>query len=836
MQNLEKEVELLRKKLREAEDRFKIITESTSDGLMIVEGDVVTYVSPRMEEMFGYTSEDLVGKDSAYLLSFIHPEDLPALLDNYDKAMIQQQELLEYTYRFRTKFGEYRWREDKTIVIRDESSSIEVMYVVSKDMHYFKKIEQRIQHQSKLQQILVNIATRYINLPIDKYETYIQQSLEELASFVNADRAYIFEYLWEENVCNNTYEYCAEGIEPQIEILQGQDLSVIPQWTQTHKKGEMLHIPEVFELEEGDPIKDILAPQDIQSIVTIPMMKEGIPIGFVGFDWVKQVYYNTETEKLLLTIFSEMLVNVETRIQLQKTLIEEKDKSEQANKAKSEFLANMSHEIRTPLNGVIGFSNLLMDTPLNQTQVNYAKNVTISAKALLGVISDILDFSKIEAGKMKVFPEKTPFLTLVQEAMTIVKYHAAEKGIELLMDLPVIFPQNIWVDPLRTKQILVNLLSNAIKFTHAGHVMLRIAFKPLENSQADIQFSVSDTGIGIEEGESEQLFKAFSQVDNSSTRKYSGTGLGLVISNHLAREMGSSIGFTSVYGQGSTFSFALKTQYTEPDNWVQSLKKLSIQSILFIGLSEIQKELILQQSKTLYTTCHFLESIEALEKLPILAHCFDWVLLDSSNLNTSPVETLRCLTDKALLNSEHGLLFCLQECNQSAAEVPPAYKDNFIPLTKPLCLPDLMKIALDRHFVKSPWGSEVLSEKPYSILIVEDVVINMLLIKSLIKKYYPKARITEAEGGVKAMEYFKNQNFDLVLMDLQIPEMDGFETTKTMRSWEKMNQSPAVPIIALTAGILRGEEEKCFGAGMNAFAAKPLDHHILKHTLSQFLL
>jgi PAS domain S-box-containing protein len=836
MQNVEKEIEHLRKKQKEAEDRFKIITERTSDGLMIMEGEIVTYVSPRMEEMFGYTSTDLLGKDREYLLGFIHPEDLPPLLENYAKALIQEQELLEYSYRLKTKSGEYRWRKDKTIVKRNKQGNIEALYIVAKDINNLKEIEQRVQHQSELQQILVNIATRYINLPIEKYQTYIQESLEELATFVNADRAYIFEYLWEENVCNNTYEYCAEGIEPQMEILQGQDLSVIPQWTHTHKKGEMLHIPEVMGLEEGDPIKDILAPQDIQSIVTIPMMKEGVPIGFVGFDWVKQAYYNTETEKLLLTIFSEMLVNVETRIQLQKTLIQEKDKSEKANKAKSEFLANMSHEIRTPLNGVIGFSQLLMDTPLNQAQAHYANNVIVSAKALLGVISDILDFSKIEAGKMKIFQEKTPLLSLIQEAMTIVKYHAAEKGIELLMDLPMIFPVYVWVDPLRVKQILVNLLSNAIKFTHEGHVMLRVEFTPLTDSQGEILFSVLDTGIGIEEKESKQLFKAFSQVDNSSTRKYSGTGLGLVISNHLAREMGSAIDFTSIYGQGSTFSFTLRTPWTMAENWLESLEKTGAQSILCIGMSEIQKELMTKQLNPKFTACYFLNSLESLKEEMNLIRSFDWVIMDQSSVNMDAKEALVDLKDKGLLNPRHGLFFNLQDCNQPLAETTSEHKHHLISLTKPLSLPDLLTPALKRAPLQSPRESEIISEKPYSILIVEDVLINMLLIKSLIKKYYPKARITEAAGGIQAMECFKKEKFDLVLMDLQIPEMDGFETTRNMRNWEKTNPSPAVPIIALTAGILRGEEEKCFVAGMNAFASKPIDHHILRNTMSQFLL
>jgi PAS domain S-box-containing protein len=835
MQDLENEVKELQKKLREAEDRFKIITESTSDGLMIMEGDKITYLSPRMEEMFGYTSEDLVGKSREYILKFVHPEDLPPILEHYEKAIHQGQKLLEYTYRLLTKSGVYRWREDKTIVRRNASQEIEAIYLVSKDIHDLKNIERRVKNQSDLQQILVNIATRYINLPIEKYEPYIQESLEELATFVHADRAYIFEYLWEENICNNTYEYCAEGIEPQIEYLQGQDLSVIPQWTDTHKKGKMLHIPEIFKLEEGDSIKEILAPQDIQSIITIPMMKEGIPIGFVGFDWVKDVYYNSETEKLLLTIFSEMLVNVETRTKLEKNLIEEKNKSEEANRAKSEFLANMSHEIRTPLNGVIGFTNLLMSTSLDPIQERFAKNVSVSAKSLLGVISDILDFSKIEAGKMKVFPEKINLLELLQEATTIVKYHAAEKGIELMVQLPTALPKYTWIDPLRTKQILVNLLSNAIKFTDKGHVLLKVAVDFPLSHIVNLNFSIHDTGIGISKAQSKQLFKAFSQVDNSSTRKYSGTGLGLVISNLLAQNMGSRIDFVSNYRKGSTFYFTLPAKFEKTMDLGKSLRNLKIKNVLLLGLSELQQEILTVQFRQAGITLEAKDSQEILGKDNPATQRFDWVILNTATSEVKPYEAWNSLVKKGYLHPNQGLLYCLQECNVHPIQIEKKYQDKIIPLINPIFLNDFVPAKPSNDSFLLPPTSEHLSKKSYSILIVEDVLINMLLIKSLLKKFYPNTQIVEATGGKKAVDYFQKKSFDLVLMDLQIPEMDGFETTRLIRNWELSQQTPLVPIVALTAGIHRGEEKRCLEAGMNAFVSKPLDQNILINTLKQFL-
>jgi len=436
--------------------------------------------------------------------------------------------------------------------------------------------EEKLDFQRRLQSVLMNIALSCINVEQSQIEETILRSMGEIAKFINVGRVYIMDFDLINNQLNISLEWCADDVISIKAESQHLPIEPVKDFIYSHSKGNHLYIQDIYALPQESIFRQVKLSQGVVSYIALPIVEGDVCTGVLSFE--SQTITNfSQIEIHLMQFFTEIVLNMQYKQQSYRKLnvltdilktknIELTDaigKAEDANKAKSLFLANLSHEIRTPLNSIIGFSNLLSETQLDQTQAQYAKNINTSSKTLLSLINDILDFSKIEAGQLELEIIKTDLHELIEQSIDIIKFPAANKSLDVVSLVSEDLPQYIMVDPLRLKQILINLLNNAVKFTKQGEITLEVRFSRVNNITGKFLFSVKDTGIGIPTDKQTKLFKAFSQTDNSITRNYGGTGLGLAISNQLAQKMGSNISVESEEGQGARFHFTIQTDYFE---------------------------------------------------------------------------------------------------------------------------------------------------------------------------------------------------------------------------------------------------------------------------------
>ncbi len=536
--------------LKKSEERNRALLDAIPDLVFILndEGEFLNYHTADTSQLF-LDPEMFIGENFRNFL----PETLSAGLEKTIKKSIASYELETYVYSLFINNAE-RFYEARIKVFVDNQ-----ILMLIRDFTEQKKAEHQLESLNRLHSIINEISSDLIKKPSLQIDESINSAIKKLGEYNDVDRVYIFEFDLVENVMNNTYEWCRDGVSPEMENLQGIPNDLIPRWFDKFHNNEHVYIPVVSEIpDEFKGERDVLESQGIVSLITVPLFYSNLLIGFIGFDSVIHSKEWDEDTINLLKLTGEIIAGSIYRHKFETELMKQKAIADSANLAKSEFIANMSHEIRTPMNAILGFSEILFNTVSEPKSKSYLKTILSSGRTLLSLINDILDLSKIEARKLELHSEPVNVKDIISDLKLLFSQKAAEKNIDLLIDVPEQFPSHLYLDEIRLRQILLNIVGNAVKFTASGFIKVTLSLDGNEEEGYNVSMSVEDTGIGIPKEEQKIIFDSFKQAKGISTKHFGGTGLGLAISKKLAEMMNGTIELTSEPGRGSTFTVILR--------------------------------------------------------------------------------------------------------------------------------------------------------------------------------------------------------------------------------------------------------------------------------------
>ena len=823
-------------KLTESEYRFRQLSAHSRSLIWdIDEKGCFTFVNEVSETLLGYQADEMIGK--MYFYDLYREEFRQASKTQLEALFHSQKPMSRLEQQLATKKGNPVWVSSQGMPLFNVEGSLAGYRGESTDITERKKAEQDRERQIRFQKILTQVAAKYINLPLEEIDEAIDQSLEELGSFLGVDRLYVFEYDLDNQFCSNTHEWCAPGISPQVNNLQKIPMDRISWWVKAIHKAEVLDIPDVELLPKNDTVRRILQAQGVQSLQCVPMLEDDRCWGFVGFDSVRNKHTYSEEEARLLNVFAQMLVNVRGRIRKETELQHSQEAASAANQAKSDFLTKMSHEIRTPLNGVIGVADLLTETSLDSEQHRLVGIVSSSGKLLLELVNDILDFARIEAGKLELHNSEFDLDELLKGLTGSLAFTAGAKNVELDLLLSPQVPAKVMGDSLRLQQVIMNLAGNAVKFTDEGEVVISIDIESECPDGLILRFRIHDTGIGISKDQQPFLFDAFFQADSTNRRKYGGTGLGLPITRGLIENMGGTLDFTSEPGKGSEFIFTIPLKRVSDHPGSESLEAGWQNARILIADDHESVRKALQQQLQAYA----LRTAEAQDTASALK------LLRQANAEKDPFQA--ALIDGTLsglvaeIRQDPGLaelqLILLLPMGSKAVNDFAGRTDLTRILNKPFSRPELLEAlrGLSNAEAKHPEPvaeeSVQWADRNLEVLLAEDNATNQKVMALLLNKLGLKVDV--AVNGLEAIEKLEAKKYAAVLMDVQMPGLDGLEATQRIRDPKSLVLHHQVPIIAVTAHAIEGYREVCQQAGMDDYITKPITLKRLRDILERWL-
>jgi PAS domain S-box-containing protein len=745
----------------------------------------ILYANDRFCDISGYAREELLGRNHRIINSGTHPTEM--FRDMWQTISLGQVWRGEVCNRARS--GNLYWVSATIVPLLNASGEPERHIAIRTDITDRKRIEAQLSEQLHLVEELIEA----IPLPV-----YLKNSA---GNYVRLNRAFeLFFQISREELLGHTLN----------DLLPPEDANL-----HTEKDAELFASKGLQSYEAAVHSRDGLIHDTVYRKAVLTR-RDGSVSGLLG-----------------------VIVDITERKRAEFEVLRAKEAAEAASRAKSDFLANMSHEIRTPMNGVIGMTDLALETALTAEQREYLSIAKSSAESLLTIINDILDFSKIEAGKLLVEEISFDLYRLIAEVLKPLALRAYEKGIELLSEVLHDVPRYVRGDPSRIRQVLVNLIGNAIKFTNNGEIALRTELLQLQEGHAIIHFAVRDTGIGIAPDKQDLIFDAFSQEDTSTTRKYGGTGLGLSICRRLVELMGGRIWLHSQMGEGSTFHFSVQLELSEQATSAQgSQVNLVGRRILVVDDNATNRRILSSMLNLLKTIPRTVDSAQAALALMEEGNTdFDCILLDAQMPEMDGYELARRLhatykyLPPMLMLSSGALRGDAQRCQEAGIA-------GFF--SKPISL-DELNAALGRLFDNAPITNKATeaplvtrhslreARRTLNVLLVEDHPTNQKLALGLLGKWGHIA--TLARNGQEALDILATRSFDVILMDMQMPVMDGIEATQRIRAGEAEQQLTRTPIIAMTAAAMQDDRDACLAAGMDDYLAKPIKVRELQEKL-----
>jgi PAS domain S-box-containing protein len=663
--------------------------------------------------MLGYEPYSIEPSHSTFLLS-IFPEDLK-IVKNAEDELIRTRNPVEVEVRYVPKDESPRWSRIHMVPTFKENT-LSLVKAVIVDITDIKLYEIMFKQQLEFVEFSLDISKNFINLVSDDFVGLIREVLKGVSERFDLDRLSFVKYSSPLDDLEINEVFVKKDTDPISNMTLEKLVSELPSVNKKIHSGGYFYLKNVSDSSNiTEEEKEIFKARNTVCFLAIPIFYQSELLGVISMESLSHVAHFNKDKLIAAQLIAELFANVIVRRRINMNLLKSREESYLANKAKSTFLSNMSHEIRTPLNGVIGFTDLLLDSRLDTTQREYLNIISISAKTLLEIISNLLDLSKIESGKLELENSIMDIHSLMHESVGILQYSMKSKGLKYSLVIEPNVPRLVSLDHTRIRQVIVNLLSNAIKFTEKGGISVRLSFEPINHSTGRFTFEVKDTGIGITPEQKSKIFTAFDKVDSSITRKYGGSGLGLTISNSILSLTGSRLELESEFGKGSNFFFHIDLEYFENSN------------------IEFQQ--------------------------PSVAHTF------------------------------------------------------------------------------SGFESKKLSSLKSKILIVEDVEMNMILVKKMIRKVMPDAVLFDAVNGMEAVQIYSEESPDIIFMDVQMPLMDGLTATQKIRELEKEDPLKLnVPIIAITAGATREELNRSKQFGMDGYITKPIDKEKLIEICEKYLI